>query len=59
MVERGTRRCFFRSMTMLGLIGASRILKCLMTFSHRAPLAEDYLQGYPIVEITLDVPWDP
>jgi hypothetical protein len=31
----------------------------LMTFSHRAPLAEDYDQGYPIVEITLDVPWNP
>jgi hypothetical protein len=31
----------------------------LMTFSHRVPVDEDYDQNYPIVEITLDVPWDP
>jgi hypothetical protein len=31
----------------------------LVTFFHRAPLAEDYDQGYPIVEIIRDVPWKP
>jgi hypothetical protein len=31
----------------------------LMTFSHRAPVLEDYDQDYPIVHITIDSPWDP
>jgi hypothetical protein len=31
----------------------------LMTFSHRVPVDEDYDQDYPIVDITLNVPWDP
>jgi hypothetical protein len=31
----------------------------LVTFSHQAPVLEDYDQDYPIVHITVDAPWNP